>query len=336
MLILDEPTASLSHKEIEHLFKLIKHLKTQGLGILYVSHRLDEIFEIADEITIIKDGQVTSKGDITHYDHDKIISKMVGRELADMFPTKRKEDSPTHTLLSVKNLKYNHWQKGINIEVLAGEIVGLAGLVGSGRTEIIEMIYGLRDSIDGEVIFNGKPYHKRSPQNSLDRGIVMLTESRKIDGLFLDHSVARNFTATTIDKGHHYLKLFSGISEKRCNDSLDSMRVKLNSVAQSISDLSGGNQQKILLGRILQNEPQLLLLDEPTRGVDIGAKVQIYKLLRDIAHKGCGILVVSSELIELVGLCDRVYVLKEQNIVATLEQDEISEVGIIKTRSMIY
>ncbi len=331
VLILDEPTASLSHTEIEHLFKLIVNLKQQNLAILYVSHRLDEIFAIADDLTIIKDGQISSRGLIGEYDHDKIIAKMVGRSLKDIFPdkSKRKHESK-QAILEVKNLKYKPNQKGINFKVFSNQIVGLAGLIGSGRTEFAQTIYGIRQSVAGQVYINGKVYDNRTAKKSLDQALVMLTESRKVDGLFLQHSVARNFTASSLTKKHHYLALYSGISELRASSGLECLNVKLANLDQAIVHLSGGNQQKVLLGRILENNPQLLILDEPTRGVDIGAKVQIYHILRDLADQGCAILIISSELIEIVGLCDEVHVMKEGAITATLNGDDINEDEIIK------
>lgn len=328
VLILDEPTAVLSENETRHLFKIIGDLRTKGLGLVYVSHRLDEIFEICTDITIIKDGVVTSKGPIEDYDHDKIISAMVGRQLGDLFPPKPDKIDRSSPVLSVRNMVLAEGQPPADLDIHAGEIVGLAGLVGSGRTELALGIYA-GEALGGDVHLLGEPVPHRDPAGCIETGILMLTESRKDDGLFLNTSVARNFAATTPGYGVHHNAVPPGHEEQRAAVLKDRMGVVVDHVGLPIMALSGGNQQKVLIARLLENRPKLLILDEPTRGVDVGAKAQIYKTLRQLAEEGLALLVISSELIEVVGLCDRVYVMRDGEIAKELSGLDITEEAII-------
>ena len=328
VLILDEPTAVLSQRETEQLFRILKDLSARGLGLVYVSHRLDEIFELCSHITVIKDGAVTSAGPIAEYDHDKVVAAMVGRSLGDLFPAKAQSTTTSEPALLVQDLVAEPGKQPANIDAKPGEIVGLAGLVGSGRTELAQAIFGSNPA-DGEVRLAGEIFADRSPANSLAHGMAMLTESRKTDGLFPESSVAWNFAATTLGKDTNPNALASNNEEQRSVALVDKFKVVVAHVGLPISTLSGGNQQKILLGRLLENTPKILILDEPTRGVDIGAKAEIYHTLRSLADEGVAVLVISSELIEVVGLCDRVYVMRDGEIVGELLGEEISEDGII-------
>ncbi len=328
VLILDEPTAVLSQNETAHLFKLIKDLRAKGIGIVYVSHRLDEIFEVCSDITVIKDGVVTSQGPIENYTHDKVVAAMVGRELGDLFPPKADAASIGPALLGVENLRVTPDSPAVALEVHKGEIVGLAGLVGSGRTELALAIYGAERS-SGTVHLAGAPYEQRSPAESLARGMVLLTESRKDDGLFGASSVGWNLAATTLGAGASSSYLPSTLEEERAGPLIDQFNVVVDHPGLPITALSGGNQQKILLGRILENEPVMMLLDEPTRGVDVGAKSEIYRAIRKLANDGMAVLVISSELIEIVGLCDRVYVMRDGEIADHLSGSAITEEAII-------
>lgn len=326
VLILDEPTAVLSQNETEHLFRIIKGLREKGMGLVYVSHRLDEIFEVCTDVTVIKDGIVTSKGPLGDYTHDSIIAAMVGRELGDLFPVKANQTG--ETVLEVRDLIVEPDLAAVSLDVRAGEIVGLAGLVGSGRTELALAIYGAVPST-GNVRLLDEPLPYRDPAVCIDAGILMLTESRKDDGLFLNTSVARNFAATTPGMGVHHSAIPRGHEERRAHVLKDRYGVVVDHVGLPISALSGGNQQKVLVARLLENRPKLLILDEPTRGVDIGAKAEIYKTLRKLANEGLALLVISSELIEVVGLCDRVLVMRDREIAKELKGDQISEEAII-------
>lgn len=328
VLILDEPTAVLSQNETQHLFRIINDLREKGLGLVYVSHRLDEIFEICTDITVIKDGVVTSKGPIAQFDHDKVVSAMVGRQLGDLFPPKKQGKDDAYPVLSVRGMVVAPGSPALDLDVAAGEIVGLSGLVGSGRTELALAIYaGIAQK--GEVYLMGEPMPHRDPSGCIEAGILMLTESRKDDGLFLNSSVARNFAATTPGFGVHHNAVPPGHEERRAAVLKERMGVVVDHVGLPISALSGGNQQKVLVARLLENRPKLLILDEPTRGVDVGAKAEIYKTLRHLAQEGLALLAISSELIEVVGLCDRVYVMRDGEIARELVGPDITEEAII-------
>jgi ribose transport system ATP-binding protein/rhamnose transport system ATP-binding protein len=327
VLILDEPTAVLSTKETRYLFGVINSLRQRGIGLVYVSHRLDEIFEICTDITVIKDGVVTSRGPIEEYDHDKIVSSMVGRSLGDLFPPKADPTKIGPVRLEARGIQVADHQP-VDIAVRGGEIVGLAGLVGSGRTELVRTIFGADEST-GTVLIDGTEFSARTPARSISHGMPMLTESRKHDGLFTESSVAWNFAASSLGKDASEYAIPHRHEEQRSHSVVDRFKVVVNDVGLPISSLSGGNQQKILIGRILENDPKVLILDEPTRGVDVGAKAQIYRTLRMLADSGMAILVISSELIEIVGLVDRAFVMRDGQLAAELSGEEITEDGII-------
>jgi len=328
VLILDEPTAVLSQNETRHLFRIINDLRERGMGLVYVSHRLDEIFEICTDITVIKDGLVTSKGPTTDYTHDSVIAAMVGRELGDLFPAKAADPLAGGEVLSVRDLVVAPGLPPASFDVHAGEILGLAGLVGSGRTELALALFGAAPAT-GQVTLDGEPMPFRDPAGCIDAGMLMLTESRKDDGLFMNSSVARNFAATTPGYGVHHSAIPPGHEERRAAVLKERRGVVVDHVGLPISALSGGNQQKVLVARLLENRPKLLILDEPTRGVDVGAKAEIYKTLRMLADEGMALLVISSELIEIVGLCDRVFVMRDGELAKELRGDEITEEAII-------
>ncbi|WP_136440704.1 sugar ABC transporter ATP-binding protein [Pacificoceanicola onchidii] len=328
VLILDEPTAVLSQNETRHLFRIINDLRAKGLGLVYVSHRLDEIFEICTDITVIKDGVVTSKGPTADYTHDSVVAAMVGRELGDLFPAKAATPTAGEAVLEVRDLVVASGLPPATLQVHAGEIVGLAGLVGSGRTELARALYA-GEAVSGDVSLMGEPMPHRDPAGSIEAGMLMLTESRKDDGLFLNSSVARNFSATTPGLGAHHNAIPPGHEERRASVLKERRGVVVDHVGLPISALSGGNQQKVLVARLLENRPKLLILDEPTRGVDVGAKADIYKALRQLADDGMALLVISSELIEIVGLADRVLVMRDGEIAKELRGEDITEAAII-------
>ena len=328
VLILDEPTAVLSHREIDHLFRILRDLRNQGMGLVYVSHRLDEIFEVCTDICVLKDGDVTSAGPIEDYDHDRVVAAMVGRSLGELFPPKSGPATGAAPVLSLRDLKVEGSAASVDLDLRPGEIVGLSGLVGSGRTELALAIFGAARGA-GTVALSGANYRKRTPGRSLAGGLAMLTEDRKANGLFPDASVAWNFAASTLGKGARALALSPRDEEERSRSVVERFSVVVDHVGQPISALSGGNQQKVLIGRLLENAPKILLLDEPTRGVDVATKAEIYRTLRRLARDGVAILVISSELIEVVGLCDRVHVMRDGAFVAELLGDAITEDGIM-------
>ena len=328
VLILDEPTAVLSHREIDHLFMILRDLREQGMGLVYVSHRLDEIFDVCTDICVLKDGDVTSSGPIDDYDHDRVVAAMVGRSLGELFPPKSGAAADKEPVLSLRGLTAEGGAPPVDLDLRPGEIAGLAGLVGSGRTELALAIFGAARGA-GTVELSGTTYGKRTPGRSLAAGLAMLTEDRKANGLFPDASVAWNFAASTLGKGARALALSPRNEEERSRSVVERFSVVVDHVGQPISALSGGNQQKVLIGRLLENAPKILLLDEPTRGVDVATKAEIYRTLRALARDGVAILVISSELIEIVGLCDRVHVMRDGAFVAELHGDAITEDGIM-------
>jgi len=328
VLILDEPTAVLSQNETRHLFRIINDLRSRGLGLVYVSHRLDEIFEICTDITVIKDGVVTSKGPTTDYTHDSVIAAMVGRELGDLFPQKADDPTSGERVLEVRNLVVAPGLPPANLDVHAGEIVGLAGLVGSGRTELALSLFGAAPAT-GDVTLMGEPMPYRDPAGCIEAGMLMLTESRKDDGLFLNSSVARNFAATTPGYGVHHSAIPPGHEERRAAILKERRGVVVEAGCVRSSARSGSDQQMVRGGRVSESRANVLSLGERWGGVEVGATAGIYKTLRELADEGLALLVISSELIEIVGLCDRVFVMRDGELAKELRGDEISEEAII-------
>lgn len=333
-LILDEPTAVLSERDSDRLFEMLRRLRARGVGIVYVSHRLDEIFTVCNRIMVLKDGRVTAAGAASEFDHDKVTRAMVGRELGEMFPPKAAGRATGEAVIELKNLRPKHGDRGgngdragISFSVRAGEIVALAGLVGAGRSAIAEAIFGLR-AADGEVVLRGEKFARRSPSAAIAKRLLMLPEDRKGDGLFPAAAVAANFVATTLRR-HAAWWLPRRFAERRAAVLKSEKGVVVADVGMPMSELSGGNQQKVLLHRLLENRPAALLLDEPTRGVDVGAKADIYKTLRALAGQGAAILMISSELVEVVGMADRVLVLRDSEVAAELVAAQISEEAVI-------
>lgn len=309
IIVLDEPTSSLNEQEVEHLFRIINMLRDRGCGIIYISHKMEEILRISDEVTIMRDGQWIATESAGNLTMDKIIKLMVGRELTNRFPPKTNEIG--ETVLEVDKLTgmYNHIQD-ISFNVKRGEIVGLAGLDGSGRTEVIETIFGVATRKDGMIKIDGKTIKNKSAQESIKNGFALLTEERRATGIFGILDIKENTTISNLDS---YVKNHLYLSEKQMKLdtqwSIGAMRIKTPSQSTKIRSLSGGNQQKVILGRWLLTNPEVLLLDEPTRGIDVGAKYEIYQLIIDLASKGKSVIMVSSEMPELLGVCDRILVM---------------------------
>ena len=324
IIVLDEPTSSLTDREVGHLFKIIDTLRSRGCGIIYISHKMDEILKISDDITVMRDGKHIATEKASDMTVDEIISLMVGRELTNMFP--KKSNRPGDIILRVEGLtsKHNH-VNGVSFEVRQGEIVGLAGLAGSGRTEVIENIFGISERNGGKIILKGKEIKNRSPREAIRNGFALLTEERRATGIFGNLDICENTTISSLGK-HLRFGLLSDSSRR--NDtkwSIDSMRIKTASQKTQIQTLSGGNQQKVILGRWLLTEPEILMLDEPTRGIDVGAKYEIYQLIDSLAVKGRSVIVVSSERPELLGICDRIYVMSGGRIAGELKAEEATQ-----------
>ena len=317
ILVLDEPTTALSSRETEHLFRLVRQLRSEGIALIYISHRMAEVYELADRVTVLRDGSYAGSLDHTELNAESIVRMMVGRDLSSFYT---KEHDPDvihpHVVLEVDGVTDGGRRvKPCSFRLNKGEVLGLAGLVGAGRTELARLIYGADPKTGGTVRLEGQDVVIRSPAEALDRGIAYLTEDRKALGLFLDMSCGANINMGVIGRdarGGFLLDLARGGT--RAKKAFRNLRVRAASALVSVGSLSGGNQQKVLLARLLETGPKVLILDEPTRGVDIGAKSEIYRIIDELARKGIAILVISSELAEIVGICDRVLVMREGKI----------------------
>lgn len=328
VIIMDEPTSSITNKEVEQLFLKIKELKNNGVSIIYISHKMDEVFQIADDITILRDGEVVSTDRAKALNLDTVISRMVGRKMDNVYP---KQSIPIgEKILEIEKFTEKNLFDNISFYVNKGEIVGFAGLVGAGRTEVMRAIFGLDSYDSGTVKINGKEVKIKSPKDSIKNKLVMLSESRRDDGIIPIRSVMENATLASLDK-----YIYGGYTHKykertEVKESFEQMNVKTPTLETPISSLSGGNQQKVLLSRWMLCEPDIMILDEPTRGIDVGAKFEIYKLITEIVSKGKSVIMVSSELPELIGMCDRIYVMCQGRITGCLNKDEFTQETIMK------
>ncbi|MHC1771070.1 MAG: sugar ABC transporter ATP-binding protein [Flexilinea sp.] len=317
LIIMDEPSSALTEHEERQLFRIIRKLKAKGTSIVYISHRLAEIFEIADKVTVFRDGGNVGTEAIDNLTMDQIITMMIGRTMDEMYPKVPCEIG--ETILQVKNLSHKKYFKDVSFEVHKGEIFGIAGLVGAGRTEVIETIFGRRPKISGEVLVNGKHVEINSPGDGIANKMGFLTEDRRATGIFAVLGVDSNIAIPNYDQ---YLTKLGFVDDKAvtegCNDYVDKIQIKTPSLKQAIQHLSGGNQQKVLMARWLMTGPDILLLDEPTRGIDVGAKAEIYKLITMLAGEGKCIVMVSSELPEIMGMSDRIMVMHEGKVTGIL------------------
>ena len=318
IVIMDEPTSAITDNEVERLFKKIKELNAKGVSVVYISHKLDEVFRIADEISILRDGKLVESRSAGEFDEKSIVEAMVGRKIENQYP---KEAVPVgDVLLKVEGLASKMLFKDINFEVRAGEIVGFAGLMGAGRTEVMRAVYGLDRFDEGKVTFQGKEIH--NIRQAIQNGVIMLSEDRAREGIIPILSVENNTALASLDRFFRRGKWYKREERSICEEMCGRMRVKTPSMETPIMSLSGGNQQKVLLARWMVRNPAVFILDEPTRGIDVGAKNEIYQLMVQLAKEGKGIIMISSELPELVGMCDRVYVMHEGRITGMLDREE--------------
>ncbi|RRD03831.1 sugar ABC transporter ATP-binding protein [Arachnia propionica] len=329
VFIMDEPTSAIAHKEVASLFRKIRALRDQGKAVIYISHKMDEVFELADDITILRDGAVVSSQRADEITLDQVITQMVGRALDHQSYPKR-EVPIGDVVLRVDGLHTATQFEDITFEIRAGEIVGLAGLIGAGRSEVVRAIVGL-DPLDGGLVeVAGRPVRISSPRDALRHGVAMLSEDRRLVGIVPELSIRKNATLASLRKVIHG-GFTHAVEERRLvSEFFSRMQVKAPSLETRISALSGGNQQKVLLARWLIADPTVLLLDEPTRGIDVGAKFEIYKIMTDLARQGRGILMISSELPELIGMCDRIHVMSRGRLTAELSRAEFSQKTILK------
>lgn len=331
VIVMDEPTSSLTEKEVDHLFRIIKKLKESGVGIIYISHKMEEIKMISDEITILRDGKWISTNDVSKISTEQIISMMVGRDLTERFP--KKDNTAKEMILEVKNLTALNQPsiQDVSFELHKGEILGIAGLVGSKRTEIVETIFGMRPKEHGEIILHGKTVKNRNPEEAIKNGFALVTEERRSTGIFSMLDIAFNSVISNLDRYKNKFRLLKNKDiEKDTQWIVDSMRVKTPSQTTKIGTLSGGNQQKVIIGRWLLTEPEVLMLDEPTRGIDVLAKYEIYQLMIDLAKKDKGIIMISSEMPELLGVTDRILVMSNGRVAGIVKTSETNQEEIME------
>ncbi|MEZ9253521.1 sugar ABC transporter ATP-binding protein [Vibrio cyclitrophicus] len=329
VLILDEPSAVLSEREIDILFSQLKLLQGQGVTILYISHRLEEIFRIGDAITVIKDGETTKELDPKTCTEDDIISGMVGRSFENLYP--EKSTPSDEVVLKVENMTTSSLLRDVNLHICKGEIVGLAGLVGSGRTEIARCLFGIDKMSRGKIIKDGKEISVSYPAEAMSHGIGLVPESRKEQGAILSRPIRENTSLANLAGISNRFGILNAKKEKEVGEYFkEKLKTKLNSIEDPISSLSGGNQQKVVIAKWLNTNCDLLILDEPTRGVDVGAKVEIYNIISELAQKGFAILVISSEMPEVISLSNRVYVMSEGYLTAELKGDQITEENVMR------
>ena len=331
IIVMDEPTSSLTEKEVSHLFKIIKSLRDNGAGIIYISHKIEEIKNIADDITIMRDGQWIATESVANITTDEIINLMVGRDLINRFPPKT--NKPGEVILRVKNLTsmVQPSVKDISFELKKGEVLGIAGLVGARRTELVETIFGIRQMATGEIYLHGEKINNKNAETAIKNGFALITEERRATGLFSTLDVRFNSFIANIGEYVKKNKLLNESKIKKDGDwVIQSMSVKTPSPTTLINSLSGGNQQKVVVGRWLLTEPEILLMDEPTRGIDVGAKFEIYQLMIDLANRGKAIIMVSSEMPELLGITDRILVMSNGRIADILNTKKTSQGEILR------
>ena len=330
VLIMDEPTSSLSAHETESLFRVVKDLRSRGVSIIYISHRLGEVKELANRVTVLRDGENAGELSVDEITHDAMVRLMVGRDVSQFYVRKPHERGAV--ALDVKGLVSPAWpDQKLSFQIHGGEIVGVAGLVGAGRSEMLQTLFGVDQKLGGEVLVDGKPVAIQSPNNAIQHGLALVPEDRKQHGLVLEMSVRNNIGLAGLNR---FQKSAGFLNQSRedtdCDRMIESMRIRTPGPDQVVQYLSGGNQQKVVIGKWLALTPKVLLLDEPTRGIDIGAKQEIYTLMEDLAAEGVAILFVSSEMEEILGMSDRALVMHEGRITGQLSRDELSEVAVMQ------
>jgi inositol transport system ATP-binding protein len=332
VLIMDEPTSALTEGEVVHLFAIIRELREQGKGIIYISHKMDEIFAITDEVSIFRDGTFIACDKTENLTKQSLITMMVGRELTQMFP--KFNNNIGEEVLRVAGLRRSGWFHDVSFSVKRGEILGVAGLVGAGRSEVMESLFGMHPADGGEIFIEGQAVKVDSPAKAIESGLAFLTEDRKKSGLFLVLSVVENMSIVNLSE---YIGKNGFVSHvqmaKDCMDQIKKLNIKTPTMDQIINNLSGGNQQKVLIARWLLAQPKILILDEPTRGIDVGAKAEIYRLISELANRGVAIILVSSELPEILGMSDRVMVMHGGRITGILDKDDADQEKILALAS---
>lgn len=332
IIVMDEPTSSITQKEVDMLFNKIEELKKQGVSIIYISHKMDEVFKIADDITVLRDGTVVETHPASELDVDQVIALMVGRKMENVYPKETVKIG--ETLLEVKNLYSKGVYKDINFNVRKGEIVGFAGLVGAGRTEVMRSIFGLDPITSGQILIKGQEVRIKNVGDSIKNHMVMLSEDRRRYGIIPIRSVMENASISSLEKVIYGGYAHLDEERKLIGKYFEKMNVKTPSLDTAIQSLSGGNQQKVLLAKWMMRNPEIMILDEPTRGIDVGAKFEIYKLMTEMAKQNKAVIMVSSELPELIGMCDRIYIMNQGKITGQLRREEFSQEAIMRFATM--
>ena len=326
IVIMDEPTSSLTNREVEHLFRIIRQLKSQGVAVIYISHKMDEIFEICDEVTVYRDGKYIATSQVKDITMEELIKQMVGREVTDMFP--KIDCEIGETVLKVDHINAGKQVKDVSFELHKGEILGFAGLVGAGRSETMEAIFGLRHITSGTVTLKGEQVHIKSPVDAISKGISFLTEDRRGKGIVGIRDISDNTILSNLRKYGPPLK--HGLIKKDVDEYVARLREKTPSNQELIKNLSGGNQQKVLVARCLLTDPDIIIVDEPTRGIDVGAKAEIHSLITNLAGQGKAIIMISSEMPEVMGMSDRIIVMHEGEVTGILDRSEFDQESIMK------
>ena len=321
IIVLDEPTAALTLDETKILYHIIRKLKTEGVSIIFISHRMEDIYAVGDRIYVLKDGSYSGVAEVSDVSVEDIIKMMIGRDIGQQFV--QKTNKVGEILLEVNGLT-NEYIEDISFQVRAGEVVGFGGLIGARRTELLQAIYGV-DSYDGEIYYKGELIKNSSPKAAIDRGFSMVPEDRKDKGLILSHSVQNNIQMTILDRISRLGMLCGRKGKRTVGTFIENLNIKTSGMQQKVGMLSGGNQQKVVLAKCMAPEPKVILLDEPTRGVDVGAKAEIYKIINDLASKGFAIIMVSSELPELIAVSDRIIVMREGRISGEIDAKDVTE-----------
>lgn len=334
VIIMDEPTAAITEREVELLFGHIRRLTANGVAIIYVSHRMNEIFTICDRISVYRDGQYIGTGETKDLDETKLIKMMVGREITDVFP--KLEAEIGDVLFEVKNIvRADNKVKDVSVSVRKGEILGIGGLVGAGRSELVEGIFGMHKLSSGEIYINGKKIDVHSPKDIIRHGVALITEDRKVTGLNLRGTVNDNIAMVAIKKLLNN-GLYSKVKARKASQEyINKLKIKTPSGDQIVGNLSGGNQQKVVIAKWLLNEPDVIILDEPTRGIDVGAKRDIYLLIGSLVQQGKAVIMISSEIPELMGVCDRIAVMSEGRLSGEVHREDFSQERIMTLASAI-
>ncbi|MGE5583114.1 MAG: sugar ABC transporter ATP-binding protein [Bacillota bacterium] len=329
IIIMDEPTAALTNQEIDKLFAIIRNLKQSGKVIVYISHKLDEVFEICDQVTVLRDGKHIGSAEVKDLNQQQLIQMMVGRRLEEKFL--REVVTPGREVLRVAKLSKKGLLQEIDFTVSAGEVLGIAGLMGAGRTELAKAIFGALKIDSGEIYLEGRKIKVRSPREAVRHGIAYLSEDRKMEGLFLELSIKHNISISSLDELARLGKINNRAETKRVEGYIQKLKIKTPAMKQTVKHLSGGNQQKVVLSKWMMTQPKVLILDEPTRGVDVGAKIEIYNLINRLKESGVAIILISSELPEVMGISDRIMVIHEGRVTGTYTHDEASQEKIMRS-----